>query len=122
VEVGNQADEPPRWRPSNLNNPEHGIPREAMPPHKWPGYLLAGACLASGIGQICWAVSIASTQMVGVYQRWKDWNWAPLSPALVGIFALVGFDLCSSPPPPAEEKLLCGKGSTCRHRAAGYAE
>jgi hypothetical protein len=69
---------------------EHGIPREARPPRKWLGYLLAGICLASGIGQMYWSVFIASTQMVGVYHRWKDMNWVPLSPSLVGIFVLAG--------------------------------
>jgi hypothetical protein len=59
---------------------EHGIPQEARPPRKWLVYLLTDICLASGIGQMYWAVSIASTQMVGVYHRWKHYNYVPLSP------------------------------------------
>jgi hypothetical protein len=66
---------------------EHGIPR------KWLGYLLTGICLASGIGQMYWSVSIASTQMVGVYHRWKHDNYVPLSPAFVAIFVSVGVAL-----------------------------
>jgi hypothetical protein len=53
-------------------NPEldkHGIPREARPPRKWLGYLLAGTGLASGIGQMYWSLSITSTQMVGNWHR-----------------------------------------------------
>lgn len=69
---------------------EHGIPREARPPRKWLGYLLAGICLAIGIGQMYWSVSIASTQMVGVYHRWKHDNWVPLSPSFAGIFVIAG--------------------------------
>jgi hypothetical protein len=69
---------------------EHGIPQEARPPRKWLGYPLAGICLAIGIGQMYWSVSIASTQMVGVYHRWKHDNWVPLSPSFVGILVIIG--------------------------------
>jgi hypothetical protein len=64
---------------------EHGIPQEARPPRKWLAYLLTGICLASGIGQMYWAVSIASTQMVGDYHRWKHDNYVPLTPSLAAI-------------------------------------
>ena len=69
---------------------EHGIPREARPPRKWPGYLLAGIGLASGIGQMYWAVSIASTQMVGVYHRWTHNNEVPLLPSYVAWIVSIG--------------------------------
>jgi hypothetical protein len=69
---------------------EHGIPREARPPRKWLAYLLTGICLASGIGQMYWAVSIASTQMVGVYHRWTNYHYVPQSPAVVAIFVSAG--------------------------------
>jgi DivIVA domain-containing protein len=72
---------------------EHGIPQEARPPRKWLGYLLTGICLASGIGQMYWSVSIASTQMVGVYHRWKHDNYVPLSPFFVAIFVSLGVGL-----------------------------
>ena len=69
---------------------EHGIPREARPPRKWLGYLLTGLCLASGIGQMYWSVSIASTQMVGVYHRWAHEHYAPESPSFVAVFVGTG--------------------------------
>jgi hypothetical protein len=69
---------------------EHGIPRQARPPRKWPGYLLAGSGLASGIGQMYWAVSIASTQMVGVYHRWAHDNEVPLLPFYVAWIVSIG--------------------------------
>lgn len=68
---------------------EHGILQGARPPRKWLGYLLTGICLASGIGQMYWSVSIASTQMVGAYHRWQQVNFVPLLPSFVAIF--VGF-------------------------------
>jgi hypothetical protein len=74
-------------------NPEldkHGIPQEARPPRKWLVYLLTGICLASVIGQMYWSVSIASTQMVGVYHRWNHYNDVPLSPSFVAIFVSAG--------------------------------
>jgi hypothetical protein len=72
---------------------EHGIPQEAKPPRKWLAYLLMGICLASGIGQVYWAVSVASTQMVGDWHRWTHNNYVPWSPSLVGIVALAGLGL-----------------------------
>ena len=69
---------------------EHGIPQEARPPRKWLGYLLTGICLASGIGQMYWSVSIASTQMVGVYHRWAHEHYAPESPSFVAAFLSTG--------------------------------
>jgi hypothetical protein len=69
---------------------EHGIPQEARPPRKWLAYLLTGICLASGIAQMYWAVSIASTQMVGDYHRWTDINWVPVLPGYVALLAGIG--------------------------------
>jgi hypothetical protein len=69
---------------------EHGIPQEARPPRKWLAYLLTGICLASGIAQMYWAVSIASTQMVGNYHRWTDVNWVPALPGYVALLAGIG--------------------------------
>jgi len=69
----------------NLELDAHGIPQEARPPRKWLGYLLTGICLASGIGQMYWSVSIASTQMVGVYHRWKHDNYVPWTPGFATI-------------------------------------
>jgi hypothetical protein len=40
-----------------------------------------------------WSVSIASTQMVGVYHRWKHDNYVPLLPAFVAILVSVGVGL-----------------------------
>lgn len=65
---------------------EHGIPQEARPPRKWLGYLLTGICLASGIGQMYWSVSIA----YGVHHRWKHYNYVPLSPSFVAFFVSAG--------------------------------
>ena len=65
---------------------EHGIPQEARPPRKWLGYLLTGICLASGIGQMYWSVSIA----YGVHHRRKHYNYVPLSPSFVAIFVGAG--------------------------------
>jgi FtsH-binding integral membrane protein len=73
-----------------LERDEYGIPREVRPPRKWLGYLLAGTGLASGIGQMYWAVSIASTQMVGVYQRWTHDNEVPLLPCYVAWIVSIG--------------------------------
>ena len=72
---------------------EHGILQEAGPPRKWLAYLLTGICLASGIAQMYWAVSIASTQMVGDYHRWTDANWVPVLPLWVAILAGGGVGL-----------------------------
>lgn len=72
---------------------EHGIPQEARPPRKWLGYLLTGICLASGIGQMWWSVSIAATQMVGVYTRWKTEHALPESPAIIAVFGSLGVGL-----------------------------
>lgn len=69
---------------------EHGIPQEARPPLKWLVYPLTGICLASGIAQMYWSVSIASTQMVGVYHRWKHDNYVPQSPSFVAFFVGAG--------------------------------
>ena len=69
---------------------EYGIPKEAGPPRKWLGYLLTGICLASGIGQMYRSVSIASTQMVGVYHRWAHEHYAPESPSFVAVFVGTG--------------------------------
>ena len=69
---------------------EHGIPQEARPPRKWLAYLLTGICLASGIGQMYWSLSIASTQMVGVYHRWTHDNYVPESPSFVATFVSTG--------------------------------
>jgi len=67
---------------------EHGVPVEAPNPHKWPGWLLTVMTLGCGIGQLYWAVSIASTQMVGVYHRWKHDNYVPMSPSLAGLILI----------------------------------
>ena len=75
----------------NLELDQHGIPQEARPSRKWLGYLLTGICLASGIGQMAWSVFIASTQMVGVYHRWKHDNYVPAWPGLIAIFVGAGF-------------------------------
>ena len=74
----------------NLELDAHGIPQEARPPRKWLGYLLTGICLASGIGQMYWSVSIASTQMVGVYHRWTHEHYAPESPSFVATLVSAG--------------------------------
>ena len=69
---------------------EYGIPKEAGPPRKWLGYLLTGICLASGIGQVYWSLSITSTQMVGDWHRWTHENYVPLSPSFVAFFVSAG--------------------------------
>jgi hypothetical protein len=61
--------------------------RKAWLRRKWSGYLLTGICLALAIWQISWSLSIATTQMVGVYHRWKIENDRPLTPA---IWAVIG--------------------------------
>jgi hypothetical protein len=72
---------------------ERDIPQEVRPARKWLGYLLTGICLTSGIGQMYWSVSIASTQMVGVYHRWKHENYVPVSPAFIAVFVSAGVGL-----------------------------
>jgi hypothetical protein len=69
---------------------EHGIPQEARPPRKWLAYLLTGICLASGIGQMYWSLSITSTQMVGNWHRWTHEHYAPESPSFVATFVSTG--------------------------------
>jgi hypothetical protein len=72
---------------------EHGVPVVARPVRKWLVYLLTGICLASGIGQMWWSVSIAATQMVGVYTRWKTEHTLPESPAIIAVFVSMGVGL-----------------------------
>jgi len=72
---------------------EHGVPVVARPVRKWLVYLLTGICLASGIGQMWWSVSIAATQMVGAYTRWKTEHTLPESPAIIAVFVSMGVGL-----------------------------
>ncbi len=72
---------------------EHGVPVVARPVRRWLVYLLTGICLASGIGQMWWTVSIAATQMVGVYTRWKTEHTLPESPAIIAVFGSAGVGL-----------------------------
>jgi hypothetical protein len=72
---------------------EHGVPVVPRPVRKWPVYLLTGICLASGIGQMWWTVSIAATQMVGVYTRWKTEHILPESPVVIAFFGSAGVGL-----------------------------
>jgi hypothetical protein len=69
---------------------EHGIPQKARPPRKWLGYLLTGICLASGIAQMYWSLSIASTHMADGYHRWTYEHYAPESPSFVATFVSAG--------------------------------
>ena len=75
---------------------EHGVPVVSRPVRKWLVYLLAGICLASGIGQMWWSVSIAATQMVGVYTRWKTEHNLPESPAIIAVVGSFGVGLWAS--------------------------
>jgi len=59
---------------------EHGVPVGQGPARKWLAWLLSLAAFGSGIGQMYWTVSIATTQMVGVYTRWKTDHNLPLAP------------------------------------------
>ena len=69
---------------------EHGIPQEARPPRKRLAYLLTGICLASGIAQMYWSVSITSTHIADGYHRWAHEHYAPESPSFVAIFLSAG--------------------------------
>jgi len=72
---------------------EHGVPVVARPVRRWLVYLLTGICLASGIGQMWWTVSIAATQMVGVYTRWKTEHFLPESPVIIAFFGSIGLSI-----------------------------
>jgi hypothetical protein len=102
---------------------DYGTPVEDLNPRKWLGYLLTGICLASGIGQMYWAVSIATTQMVGVYHRWKHDNYFPLSPSLIAIIGSIGVGLwiASKGGQVQQDR---APGAVCRpdagHRARGH--
>jgi hypothetical protein len=72
---------------------EHGVPVVARPVRRWLVYLLTGICLASGIGQMWWTVSIAATQMVGIYTRWKTEHILPESPVIIAFFGSAGVGL-----------------------------
>ena len=69
---------------------EYGLPVEAPNPRKWLAWLLTGLTFGCGVGQFYWAVSIATTQMVGVYHRWKHDNYLPMSPSIFGLILIVG--------------------------------